>query len=90
MTWQAALKKTTVELDLLTESLRNGVLFVLVWVAWVGYLRGWHDSVCGVGGVLAWVAWVACLRSVGDVPAWLMWVVYVYVFMCDLFRFGVI
>ena len=44
-------------------------------------------------GVLAWVALMACLRgwrvSVGDVPAWVMWVVYVYVFTCVLFRFGV-
>ena len=42
------------------HSLRNGVLFVLAWVAWVVCLRGWRASVCGVGGVLAWVAWVAC------------------------------
>ena len=26
----------------------------------------------------------------GDMPAWVMWVVYVYVFMCVLFRFDVI
>ena len=34
-------------------SLRNGVLFVLAWVA---CLRGWCASVGGVGGVLVWVA----------------------------------
>ena len=34
-------------------SLRNGVLFVLAWVAWVACLCGWRAS---VGGVLAWVA----------------------------------
>ena len=49
---------------------------------------------CLRGGVLAWVTWVACLcewrASVGDVPVWVMWVVYVYVFTCVLFRFGVI
>ena len=36
-------------------SLRNGVLFVLAWVARVACLRGWRASVGGVGGVLAWV-----------------------------------
>ena len=37
-------------------SLRNGVLFVLAWVAWVVCLRGWSASVGDVGGVLTWVA----------------------------------
>ena len=36
-------------------SLRNGVLFVLAWVARVACLRGWRASVGGVGRVLAWV-----------------------------------
>ena len=36
--------------DVICLSLRNGVLFVLVWVTW------WHASVGGVGGVLTWVA----------------------------------
>ena len=36
-------------------SLRNGVLFLLAWVARVACLRGWRASVGGVGGVLAWV-----------------------------------
>ena len=34
-------------------SLRNCVLFVLAWEAWVAYLRGWRAC---VDGVLAWVA----------------------------------
>ena len=34
------------------KSLRNGVLFVLAWVAWVVCLCGWPAS---VGGVFAWV-----------------------------------
>ena len=59
------------ENDYETESLRNGVLFVLAWVA---CLRGWRAYVGSVGGVLAWV----------------MRVVYVYVFTCALIRFGVI
>ena len=37
------------------KSLRNGVLFVLAWVACVACLRGWCASVCGVGSALAWV-----------------------------------
>ena len=36
-------------------SLRNGVLFVLAWVARVACLRGWRASVGGVGKVLVWV-----------------------------------
>ena len=40
-----------------SASLRNGVLFVLAWVAWVACLCGWRAS---VGGVLAWVA---CMRG---------------------------
>ena len=36
-------------------SLRNGVLFVLAWVARVACLRGWRASMGGVGRVLAWV-----------------------------------
>ena len=58
-------------------SLRNGVLFVLAWVAWVVCLRGWRASVGDVGGVLTWVAWVTCLRGwcanmsgVGGVLTW--------------------
>ena len=47
------------------KSLKNGVLFVLVWVAWVACLRGWRAS---VGGVLAW--WGASVGGVGDVLAW--------------------
>ena len=50
-----------------------------------------------MGGMLVWVAWAACLRGwhanvgyVGDVPAWVMWVVYVYVFTFVLFLFGII
>ena len=35
---------------------------VLVWLALVACLRGWHLSIGGMGGVLAWVTWVACLR----------------------------
>ena len=38
------------------KSLRNDVLFVLAWVAWVACLRGWRASMGDVGGVLAWVA----------------------------------
>ena len=34
-------------------SLRNGVLYVLAWVA---CLPRWRTSVGGVGGLLAWVA----------------------------------
>ena len=37
-------------------SSRNGVLFVLAWVAWVVCLRQWRTSVGRVGGVLTWVA----------------------------------
>ena len=37
-------------------SLRNGVLHVLEWVAWVARLPGWRASMGGVGGVLEWVA----------------------------------
>ena len=70
-------------------SLRNGVLFVLAWVACVACLCEWHASVGGVGdvlvwwhvsvgGLLAWVAWVAYLRgwraSVGVVVGVLAWV----------------
>ena len=47
-----------------------------------------------MAGMLVLVVLVACLCGwraiVGDVPAWVMWVVYVYVCMCALFRFGVI
>ena len=39
-------------------SLRNGVLYVLAWVA---CLREWCASMGGMGGMLAWVMWVACL-----------------------------
>ena len=46
-------------------SLKNGMLFVLAWVAWVACLRGY---------VLVWVGWAVCLRgwraSVGGVLAW--------------------
>ena len=62
-------------------SLRNGVLFVLAWVA---CLRGWCASVGDVGGVLAWMVCVACLHAwhatvggvggVGDVDGMLAWV----------------
>ena len=38
--------------DTLRSSLRNGVLYVLVWVA---CLLGWCASVGGVDDVLAWV-----------------------------------
>ena len=59
-------------------SLRNGVLFVLAWVAWVARLRGWCASVgalgaclrgwrARMGGVLAWV---------GVVLAWATWAVF--------------
>ena len=37
------------------SSLRNGVLYVLAWVALVACLRGWHTNVGGVDGVLACV-----------------------------------
>ena len=37
-------------------SLRNGVLFVLAWVAWVACLCEWHASMGDVGDVLVWVA----------------------------------
>ena len=36
----------------ITKSLRNGVLVVLALVA---YLRGWHTNVGVVGGMLVWV-----------------------------------
>ena len=70
--------ETMYQLNILTKSLRNGVLFVLAWVAclreWRGK-RGWRAC---VGDVLAWVAWVACLRgwraSVGGVGGVLAWV----------------
>ena len=59
------------------KSLRNGMLFVLAWVAWVAYLRGWDEWRACLAIVLAWVAWVACLRGwhagtgvVGGVLAW--------------------
>ena len=32
---------------------------VLVWVAWVACLCGWHANVGYVVGLLAWVVWVA-------------------------------
>ena len=58
----------------------NDVLFVLAWVAWVGCLREWRTSVCGVAGVLAWVAcsrgrrgWRACMCSVGWIGGVLVW-----------------
>ena len=66
-------------------SLRNGVLYVLAWVA---CLRGWRASVRGVGGVLAWVTcqrgWCACVGGVlarvvclrgwrASVLAWVVW-----------------
>ena len=34
-------------------NLRNGELFMLVWVAWVACLNDWRAC---VAGVLAWVA----------------------------------
>ena len=49
-------KRISVKLINNSKSLRNGVLVVL---AWVVCLRGWHASVGGVDGVLAWVGWVA-------------------------------
>ena len=42
----------------------------------------------GVGGVLR--RWRANVSYVIDVLAWVIWVVYVYVFTCVLSRFGVI
>ena len=36
-----------------SASLRNGVLYVLAWVAWVTCLLGWRASMGGVAGVLA-------------------------------------
>ena len=54
-------RKVYVSLNLV--SLKNDVLFVRAWVAWVACwsgLRGW--CAC-VGGVLAWMAWVVCLRG---------------------------
>lgn len=43
--------------------LRDGVLFVLAWVAWVARLHGRHASVGGLDGPLAWVVWVASLHG---------------------------
>ena len=34
-------------------SLRNGVLFVFAWVAWVECLRGWLGTVGDMSGALA-------------------------------------
>ena len=44
-------------LTLYVTSLRNGVLFVFVWVTWVAPLRRWRASVKSVGGLLAWVTY---------------------------------
>ena len=41
--------------------LKNGVLFVLAWAAWVVCLLGWNASMGGMGGMLGWIAWVVCL-----------------------------
>ena len=43
-----------------SKSMRNGALFVIVWVAWVPPLRGWRGlcaTVSEVDGVLEWVAY---------------------------------
>ena len=61
------------------KSLRNGVLFVLAWMTWVVCWRGWHARVSSVGGVCGVFVWVLRLRrwhaNVGDVSAWMAWVV---------------
>ena len=53
------------ELNMYLKGLRNGMLFVLAWVAWVSCLRRLSISVVGVDGVLA-----GCRACVGDVLAW--------------------
>ena len=56
------------------SSLRNGVLYVLAWVAWVGACVGgvlvWIGCQHGqrrqrasVGGVVTWVTWLTCQRG---------------------------
>ena len=60
-----------------TGSLRNGVLFVLAWVAqvawvaWLAYLYGWRANVSGVQVCVAWIAclqgWRACVGGAGGV-----------------------
>ena len=65
------------DVDSLKEGLRNGMLYVLAWVAWVACLRGWCASAGDMGSVLPWVAWMSCLRgkrvSVGGVLTWVTW-----------------
>ena len=39
------------------ESLRNGVLFVLTWVAYL------HVQQASMAGALTWMAWVVCQRE---------------------------
>ena len=71
---------------LCSRSLRNGLLFVLVWVAWVACLHGWRASVGDVGGVLTWVACLRGLRasvcSVGGLCGVLKWVACYYYCYC--------
>ena len=58
------------------KSMRNGVLFVLAWVAWVPPLRGWrglYASVSGVDGVLEWVAYH--MGKIVGVLVWVAWIV---------------
>ena len=75
--WKKIMKNT---------SLRNGVLFVLVWVTYVECLRGWRAC---VGNVLVWVTWVVYLdgwhglcASVGGMGGVLAWVACYYYFYC--------
>ena len=70
-------------------SLRNGVLFVLAWVARVACLRGWRGKSACMGSVLAWMTWVACLcgwrasmGGMGGVGGVFTWVACYYYCFC--------
>ena len=71
---------------MLERSLRNGVLFVLAWVALVTCLCGWCAS---VGGMLAWVGcfrmqreWGGWCANVVGVSVVLTWVACYYYCSC--------
>lgn len=48
--------RSPLDIKTLSESLRNGALFVLAWVVWVECFYGGMGGVLGCGAF----AWVAC------------------------------
>ena len=54
------------------KSLRNGVLYMITWMARVACFHEWHRWCACVDGMLAWVAWGdSCVASM---LVWGMWV----------------